>query len=296
MQRTTLLTLAALIGLSAIAQNRTKYGYALTWDKEITTGTDSIPNGVMKVPATTFPVYEAEPKDVASLLKTVIPGASFKSKGDVYTALGASVPAVSASPLDLLATFTQNKKGGFTTVALGMLQNGAPLQGDAGFQQALVRNIGVQLNKAVVQRQLDKWTKNSGKAAKEVDSAKKDKDKAAAKVKDAEKSLEKNAASKAKLEKEIANNKADVIRQEERWKVSQDAKSLDKLTKLRGKQLKNETKLSDLLGDQAKMQKSLEQRQRAQPDAEKDQDKSEDAQKEVQRTVDALKQKLESIK
>ncbi|HEY0977198.1 MAG TPA: hypothetical protein VGE21_06985 [Flavobacteriales bacterium] len=73
MSRILLLSLSAAFALSAFAQNKTKEGYSLSWDRTITTGTDSIAYGSIQVPATTVPVYEARPSDLSGLLKTALP-------------------------------------------------------------------------------------------------------------------------------------------------------------------------------------------------------------------------------
>lgn len=298
MQRLTLFACSALfaLGLSAQKQNKTKDGYALSWDKEITAITDTIRSDSMKVVATQVPVYEVRPSQLASLLKTVLPGASLKESRGLYRALAVSYPDVSAAPVDLVATMKEDKKAGVTRMALGFLQGGAPLPGDAAQQQAAVRDLAVKLNKAVVQQQVTKWEQELTKAAKSAESARASQDKAHKKASDASADVQKTSEKKSKVQREIANNQADIARLEQRWQASQEAKDLQKLTKMRSTLAKNEQKLAGLMNDESKAQKTLNKRQDAVPNAAKERNASEDRQQEIQRTVDALKRKLENIR
>lgn len=295
MCRTLLLSLSAAFALSAFAQNKTKEGYSLSWDRTITTGTDSIAYGSIQVPATTVPVYEARPSDLSGLLKTALPMATFKEAGEVMTANTVTLPNITG-PVDLVATTKEDKKGGFTTLAFGMMQNGVPLAVDQSTQQNVVRDLGVKLNKAVVQKQLDTWQGKLEKAGKQQAGAEADKDKANAKVSKANAELEKTVAKRSSLQREIANNQADIARQDVRWQTSQNPKDLKKLTKLREQLAKNEKKLADTMADETKQTKTANKRQDELPGAMKDHDKVAEGKAEVQRTVDALKAKLDNIR
>ncbi len=295
MHRSLILPLSAFLTVAAIAQERTKEGYALAWNKEIVTGHDSIPSGALKVPATTVPVFEARANDVAALLKSALPMAAFKVSNGVYSA-----PSVNLSNLmpsvDVLATAREDRKAGMTTVAFAFMQNGVPVGADAGVVSATARDIGVKMNKAVAQRQVDVWQAKLDKATKQQEGAQADKEKAYAKVSKANQALEKTVAKRSGLQKEIANAQADITRQEVRWQTSQDPKDLKKLTKLREKLAKSEKKLADAMADEAKQSKAAHKHQDDLPDAMKDHEKVAGSREEVQRTVDALKRKVENIR
>ncbi len=295
MQRIVSLSLSVVITLSAFAQNKTKEGYSLSWDKEIVTGHDTILSGAVKVPAATVPVYEARTNEVADLLKKALPMASFKESGGVYTAnavnLSTTMPAV-----DVLATAKDDKKGGFTSMAFAFLQNGVPVSGDAGVLASTARELGVKMNKAVAQKQLDVWQGKLDKAVKEQQSVQADKEKATEKVNKANDDLGKTVKKRGDLQREISNTQADITRQETRWATSQDPKDLKKLTKLKEKQTKSEKKLADAMAQEAKQTKTANKRQDELPDAHKDHEKVTESKEEVQRTVDALRQKLDSIR
>jgi hypothetical protein len=285
-----------MLSFGVQAQNKTKDGFLMSWDKEVVTGNDSIPGGSLKVPAFTVPVYEARPSDVMDHLKTVLPMATFKESAGILSANAVNLPEVATGPVDILARVTENKKGGYTTLALAMLQNGVPVVGDASVQRSTVRDIGVKLNKAVVQEQLATWENKLTKAGERHEDAKADREKAQGKVVDANADLEKAVSKRGTLQKDIANIQADITRQEVRWQTSQNPKDLKKLTKLREKLSKSEKKLADAMADESKTQKSVNKRQEAVPDAMKDNEKLAQDKESVQRTVDALKRKLDNIR
>ncbi|MFT3884128.1 MAG: hypothetical protein QM724_01485 [Flavobacteriales bacterium] len=292
MQRFSLLALSLMLGLGAFAQSKTKEGYALNWNKEIDRDRGYGADRSAEVGGTQVPIYEARPSDVATLLRTVIPGASFKENKGVQTATGVSLPALSAAPLDVLATMSEDKKAGLTRLTMGFTQNGTALPAN----EAVVRDLAVKLNKAVVQQQVDVWQGKLDKAAKQQQSAQASQEKATEKVNKANSALEKTISRRGELQREISNIQADITRQDTRWQTSQNPKDLKKLTKLREKLAKTEKKLADTMTDETKQTKTANKRQEDMPGVAKDQQRTTESKEEVQRTVDALKQKLDSIR
>lgn len=295
MQRSVLLAIAAAFALGLSAQNKTKDGHALSWSNDVHTGNDTITSGLVKVPATTVPVYEARPKELITLLKSALPMAAFKEEANLLTANAVNLPSVDG-PVDILAKATEDKKGGFTSVAISFLQNGNPFGTENSVANGLAREIGVKLNKAVVQQQLAPWEDKLAKAGKQHESAAADKAKVQEKADKASADLQKTVSKREDLKKDIANLQNDIARQDAKWQTSQDAKDLKKLTKLREKLAKSEKSLASTLVNESKQQKANEKRQDAIPNAVKDESKRSESLDEVKQTVDALRKKLEDIK
>ncbi len=285
-----------LAGSTALrAQTALKDGTLLQWDKQINVGADSLRNDSVNVPALNVPVYEASASQVVDLLKKAIPGAAFKKQGDVLKAAGASF-AATGSPMDVLAKVVQDKKAGVSNLSLAFLQPGTsnPVQSTA--LQAAVRELGVGLNKSVVQAQVDEWKKKLGKADSKTESATKDQDKAQGKLNKAQAQLEKTAKEKSKLQNEHAILQKEIDLENQKWTLSQDPKDLKRLTKARAKIQKNEAKMAKVMDTEAKTQKDLTKSSESLPEAQKAKEAKAAAQAEVQRTVDALQRKLESIR
>ena len=293
----TLPALVFVLASSATLQAQTalKDGTSLQWDKQINVGADSLRNDSVTVPAFSVPVYEAGASQVADLLKKAIPGASFKKQGDLLKAAGASF-ASTGSPMDVLAKVVQDKKAGVSNLSLAFLQPGTsnPVQSTA--MQAAVRELGVGLNKSVVQAQVDEWKKKLGKADSKTASATKDQDKAQGKLNKAQAQLEKTAKEKSKLQNEHAILQKEIDLENQKWTLSQDPKDLKRLTKARAKIQKNEAKMAKEMDTEAKTQKDLTKSSESLPEAQKAKEAKAAAQAEVQRTVDALQRKLESIR
>src|SRR5690606_17029806 len=148
-----LTTLSILLVLSpgVQAQHSLKDGTSLTWDKEIIVAGDSLRNDSVTVPAHTVPVFEASTSQVTGLLKTVLPGATFKKQGQLLKATGVHF-ASTGSPMDVLARVTHEKKLKRSALSLAFLQPGTSTPVENAALQPAVRDLGVQLNKAVVQQ------------------------------------------------------------------------------------------------------------------------------------------------
>ncbi len=281
--------------LSLCAQNALKDGTSLAWDKEITVTPDSIGNNGVAVPAFTVPVYESNASQVTSLLKTVIPGASFKKQGDLLKAAGASF-GNTGIPMDLLARVVQDKKAGMSKLSLAFLQPGTGNVVENPALQAAVREAGVGLNKGVVQAQVDEWRKKLDKAGSKTAGATKDQDKVQGKLNKAQAQLQKTAKEKSKLQNEHAILQKEIDLENQKWTLSQNPKDLKRLTKARTKITKNESKMAKVMDTEASAQKDLSKSTESLPDAQKAKEQKVSAQAEVQRTVDALQRKLESIR
>jgi hypothetical protein len=293
----TLLTgpLALVLFTAAQAQTTLKDGTSLTWDKEITVATDSLRNDSVMVPALKVPIYESTASQVSGMLKTVLPGAGFKKQGDVLKAPNAPLAGIS-TPMDILAAVNQDKKQGYSTLSLAFLQPGTSTPVENPLLEQAVRNVGVQLNKAVVQQQLDTWKKKLGKADSRTQSATKDQAKAQGKLDKAQAQLQKYTKEKSKLQNEHALLVKEVDLLNQKWTLSQDPKDLKKLTKARAKITKNEASMAKAMDGEAGAQKDITKYSSAVPDAQQAKDQQAAAQAEVQRTVDALQRKLDSIR
>lgn len=289
------LSVALLLSSGIHAQQSLKDGTSLTWDKEITVSADSLRNDSVTVPASTVPVFEASAAQVMGLLKTVMPGAAFRKQGKQLKATGANF-ATTGVPMDVLAQVVQHKKQGRSDLTLAFLQPGTSTPVEHAALQPALRDLGVQLNKAVVQQQLDAWKKKLGKADSKTASAAKSQDKAQAKLNKAQSQLEKSAKEKSKLQNEHAILQKQIDLENQKWTLSQDPKDLKRLTKARAKITKNDAKMAKVLEAEAKAQRDLSKSSSSLPDAQKAKDEKASAQAEVQRTVDALQRKLESIR
>lgn len=296
-QRTlSLICAAAALSASLHAQDKLKDGTSLTWDQTVGVGQDQLMNDTVMVPARTVPVYEASDSQVEKLLEQVIPGSSFKKQGKLLRASDVMMPSASASPVQLLASIDRDKKANMSTLKLAFLQGGAPLvANDASLNEA-VRDLGVKLNKAVVQEQIDDWKKQLDKAGNKAESATKASDKTQGRLNKSQAKVAKASKKKGQLQSEHAILQKEIDLQNAKWMLSQSPKDLKKLTKAREKITKNESKMADAMEDEADAQKDLAKYTDALPDAQKTEEAKAATQAEIQRTVDALQRKKENIR
>ncbi|MBX2982465.1 MAG: hypothetical protein WBB32_01790 [Flavobacteriales bacterium] len=290
------LPFALAFTLGSTAQTTLKDGTTLVWDKEITAIDDSLPYESMHAPAYKVPVYEATTSQVNKLLPTLLPGASFKRQGRMMKATGVTFPPASSAPVDILANVTRNKKQGNSTVSLAFLHSGTTTPVENPALQSAVRDIGVRLNKAIVQQQVDKWTKELGKADSKHTRAAKSHDKAQKKLAKTRNQLAKSTQEKVELQNEHAVLQKEVDLYNQKWNISHDPKDLKRVNKARSRITKNGTKLSKVIAREAKAQRELDKSSSNIPGVQQEQDAKAAAHVDMQRTVDALKRKLESIR
>ncbi len=288
------LALALLITAPAAAQNTLKDGTSLSWNKEINTVATTLKTDSAELPALSVPVFEAKASEVWSMLKTELPGASFKKQGKL---MRADAVAMGSGPaVDVLAQVEENKKQNSSTLTVAFLATGTNRPAEDDAHPAAMRDLGVRLNKAVVKKQLDEWTKKLGKADSKTASAAKSQDKAQARVNKANSQMEKILKEKGKLQNQQAVLQKEIDLYNQKWTLSQDPKDFKKLTKSRAKITKNDAKMAKLMDKETKAQKELSKSTAELPDAQKAKDQKAGAQAEVQRTVDALQRKLDSIR
>lgn len=278
------------------AQNTLKDGTTLTWDKQITVVKEPLMVDSAALPAFTIAVYEAKASEVQSMLKKEMAGADFKKQGKILKAAGANFPAASAAPVDILGKITENKKQKMSTLTLAFVSPGSSTQVENPDIEAAMRDLSVRMNKAVVQKQLDTWTKKLGKADSKAKSAEKSRDKAQSKLNKAQSQLEKSSRERSKLQSEHVIMQKEIDLYNEKWTLSQNAKDFKKLTKTRSKITKNEAKMAKLMKTEAKAQKELTKASSNLPDEQKAKEEKVAVQTDVQRTVDSLQRKLESIR
>lgn len=290
------ITLALATGSSLFAQNILKDGTSLTWDKEITVAQGQLKTDSLSLSSLSVPVYEAKAGQVWTLLKAALPGADFRKQGAVMKAANVAFSPAMGSTVDVLGTVVENKKPVFSTLSLAFLQPGTNVPVEPAALEPAMRELGVKLNKAVVQGQLDEWTKKLGKADSKTESAAKSQDKAQGRLNKAQAKLEKITKEKSKLQNEHAVMQKEIDLYNQKWTLSQNPKDFKKLTKSRAKITKNEGRMAKAMDAEAKAQRELSKSSSALPDAQKAKDQKASAQAEVQRTVDALQRKLDSIR
>ena len=281
---------------ATFAQNTLKDGTSLVWDKQINVVKETLVTDSATLPAYTVAVYEVKASQVPGLLKTEMQGATFKKQGKMLKAAGASVSSASASPVDILGKVTENKKQKFSTLTLAFVSPGTTTPLENPDIEAAMRDLSVRMNRAVVQEQLNTWTKKLGKADSKAQSAGKTQDKAQSKLNKAQSQLEKTSREKSKLHNEHLVMQKEIDLYNQKWTLSQDAKDFKKLTKARSKITKNEGKMAKVMKTEAKAQKELSKTSSNLPDAQKAKDEKTAVQSDVQRTVDSLQRKLENIR
>ena len=270
-----------------------KYDFSTTWDHEITLSPDSIKDEIGDHGAHRVRVYEASESEVADALKALM-----KEKDISYERLGPRAAAKNVDlghgPMDLHVIYAPDKKADATDVlAVFLGPDGKPADADAARDAS--RALAVDLNRRIVQGQLDVVQKDVDKLQSKLDGVSKDHEKAVENSEDLQKDLEKSQDKASKNLKEAESMRKDIEKLQRKYDVSKDPKTLSKIADKQKDLAKLDKKQMDLMEDQQKSSKKLGKASEDVPDAADDFEALTKEKQEVDQVLEALKVKLASI-
>ena len=290
------LALAALLSTATaplLAQDRSASGHLLNWTNTIAVEQDTVVNKTHKLPAHAFMVHEAEPGAALNALKAAHAGQNAKFSGSDPVSGLVTVTGLGEAPIFLIASAAKDKKAGGARRRVAYATNDSTaLEGGRDAAHALA----VQLNRAIVQQQIDAQQKIVDKAGSKLESAQSDQAKAQKKASSAASDLEKAKKEKSKLADKQAQLQKEQQRAQERYNTSQAPKDLEKLTKVQAQLVKVHQDLAKQLKKEADAQKTANKRQDEIPDAQKAQQGHQVTKEQAVSELEALKRKLEAIR
>jgi len=256
----TILGIAAIVGATStsFAQDATKEGYSLTWNNTIAAVPDTLVNGTHKLAAYSITIFESDGGDALDLWKTEMKTQSKDVSGSKpMKAMGAMAPSVSPSPIMILAEGSSDKKAkqGILKIAYAVNDSVALPHSEPARQYAY--DLAVKLNKAMVQKQLDVYSKTLDKSSSKLESAQKDVIKNDKNLSKANKELAKATSAISKYQANNADYSGRISGLERKFATTNDPKDLKDLTKMRQKLASSESKMVSELKSQAKAQEAL---------------------------------------
>jgi len=288
-----LLLLTALLARPVQAQERTREGVLLTWNGSLEVAQAQLENGRHRLQGQAFTVYESDARTVATLWR-----AACQRKGLVVSgksplrAAGAGLPG--GAGLLLMRTEKGAAKGEVRVVLVHALTDSTALADEAE-ARAAARSWAVELNRAVVQKQIDAHQVLVTRASSNVEKATRATDKAAQRSAKAAKDLDKAKASKAKLDRKQTDLERERQRLQERYDKNKDPKTLAKLTKVQSKLLSVQQDLLKQSDKEASARAAADKRADAVPGQQRKLDKEFTEMNELNTQLDALRRKLEAV-
>lgn len=291
--------LAALLLLSTTAlfsQGTTKEGYTLQWDKAIAVVPDSLANGKMKFAAWTIPVYETDGNTVMDLWKTDMKAISLDISGSrPVKATGTRLPFYTAGAITVMAHADTDKKADLAKLTLAFAMNDStPLPTNDG-QETYMRELAVKYNRAVVQMQIETYSKKFEKTTGKLDDAKGDVAKTRKSIAKTDKSIEKSKVKMSKLQSENAHAAGEIAGLEKKFSLTNDPKDLQRLTKARQRLAKGENSLASEMKSEAKLQGQRNKYTERLGDQSGEQEGQATTQGDTKAIIDALKRKQDNI-
>lgn len=296
--RTTLrsLTIACLfptLGTALHAQDKSASGHLLNWTNTIVVETDSLVNGRYKLPAHTFTVWEADPGTALNALKAAYAEQGAKFSGSSPLRGMATVAGMGEAPVLLLATTAKDKKAGGARMQVAFAANDSTALPGGG---EAAHALAVQVNRAIVQQQIDAQQKIVDKHHGRLEGAQKDQAKAQEKAGKAAEDLEKAKKEKSRLTDKHTQLQKEELKLKERYNATQEAKDLEKLTKMHNKLVKVQEDLAKQIRKEADAQESHNKRQGAIPEAQEAQQGHQVSKEQAVSELEALKRKLEAVR
>ena len=294
----TILGIAALISATSTlhAQDATKEGYALTWTNSIGAVPDTLMNGNYKLAAYRITIFESDGGDALDLWKTEMKTQSKDVSGSKpMKAMGAMVPSVSTTPIMVVAEGSSDKKAeqGILKIAYAVNDSVALPHSEPARQYAY--DMAVKLNKAVVQQQLDSYSKTLDKSSGKLESAQNDVMKNDKNLSKANKALAKATEAISKYQANNADYSGRISGLERKFATTNDPKDLKDLTKMRQKLASSENKMAGELKSQAKAEEALSKYQGNAPDEAKAAAEREATNQANEGIINALKAKQNMI-
>ena len=270
-----------------------KYDFSSTWDHEIAVSPDSIKDEIGDHGAHRVRVYEASESEVADALKALM-----KEKDISYDRLGPRAAAKNVDlghgPMDLHVIYAPDKKADATDVlAVFIGPDGKPADADAARDAS--RALAVDLNKRIVQGQLDEVQKDVDKLQSRLDGVSEDHEKAVENSEDLQQDLEKSQDKASKNLKEAESLRKDIEKLQRKYDISKDPKTLSRIASKQKDLSKLEKKQLDLMEDQQKASKKLGKASEDVPDAADDFEELSKEKQEVDQVLESMKVKLASI-
>lgn len=289
----TLPALCCAVPVLLHAQERSASGHLLNWTNTITVEQDTLLNKTHKLPAHAFMVHEADPGAALNALKAAYAGQNAKFSGSDPVSGLVTVTGLGEAPVLLVASAAKDKKAGGARMRVAYASNDSTaLEGGRDAAYALA----VQLNRAIVERQILEQLEVVDKAGSKLEGAQSDQAKAQKKASSAASDLEKAKKEKSKLADKQAQLQKEQQRLQERYNTSQAPKDLEKLTKVQGQLVKVQQDLAKQLKKEADAQKAANKRQDEIPDAQKEQQAHQVTKEQAVSELEALKRKLEAIR
>lgn len=282
---------------SALAQERTETGYTMDWTRTLQERADPLVNARHTLTGRSFVVYECGAGEAMGYWKKRMEelGGAAKSSKPVRVT-GASVPGLGIAVPLVLANVQKDREAGGVRLIVAFALNDTTAAPDDPGMPAAVHDMAVQVNRAVVQRQIVEQEARLKKITGQVKDAQKEEAKASEQAGDAGKDLEKVNEKQAKLARKQADLQKELAKLQAKYQSDQDPKTLEKIAKTQQRIADGEKDVAKAQQAESKAQAHKNKHEEAIPDAQKLEQKQQTRKDLATRELEALKRKLEAIR
>ena len=290
------ITQVSILLLLAIPGQAQKLKYSLTWDHAINVVPATVSYLDTMREGFSFQVFETNAREVSHMWRDqVSKKAAVFVNADPMVANGTRFEQLSADPLTVIASVKDDKGSKSTKFNIAFIPSTGTTPPSAAMQEMFVRELAVDLNRKVVQRQIDEQEKLLGRADDKAAKSKGKQDKLNSSINKKKGELDKSRASRTKAEARNARIKSEIVGYEQKFTLSNEPKDLKKLTKARTELAKGEEKVAGMMEKEVKLQNELNKLADDLPDAAERKEADSQRMSEQQRLVDSLRNKLQNI-
>ena len=273
-----------------------------SWNHDLGVSTaDQIMDG-QTYPCYYVSIYETTEKEANNLLEDELKKYARKVSGkDFYTATEAKASVFGNDVLELRSKILKAAPDNVFNVYVAVSHNGMAISYDGdkeadGKARVLVQQMAVDMNKAVVQEQIDAQKKKVKDAEKELKSAQKDEEKLEKDKSGTEKDIDKTMSKSKDLNSQVEDQQKAISNFQNKIAKDRTADNLSKLEDMRKKLADLQKQQSKLTNDEIDSRKSVSDTESKMPDAKKVVDSKKEALKKEQKLLNQLQDKLAAIK
>jgi hypothetical protein len=238
---------------SASAQHTSPEGFRLSWDNTITVERDSLRVGGAKLPAWSITVHETSAKDALDLWRIdVTPQATRIGGSRPMVATGVKLGDGFPEAVEVRAMSRHDRLSGDATLTLAFTS----LWHDERLE-ALMRELSVRLNRALVQEQIDAIARSKSDAHRGLEKEERNEAKLAKRLTKAQRDLERTMRKQSRTQSSIAKQQRDLTRQERSVVGAVSPRQLKRLTRARRNLTSNQRQLSRQMRDASRTQRQI---------------------------------------
>ena len=289
--------LLAATAPTVFAQDKTEGGYALAWTHTLQEQVGQVAVKEHLFPGWSFMVHECSAGEAMAYWQERMRTMGGNAKGsNPVRVTGAIMPGQEGGTMLIFATAKMDRSADGVRITVAFALNDSTAAPEAPGMAAAVHDMAVQVNRAVVQAQVDAQDKRYAKIGEQLEDAQRQQASVARKKSDAGKQLDKVNAEQARLARKRTDLQDKLNRLEEAQRLMPDPRNAKDIAGVRQDLISVEHDIVKQQKAEADALADLNKHREQVPEAEENQQESAVERERATKEMEALKHKLGSIR